>query len=266
MYVRTIYDCGWVKQIELRYPGNFGAPGCPRGKKKERTPEQIERQNETNRMRKLQRLILANFRPGKSWHLTLNYRRDVRPQDAETAKKLLSKFLAQMRKSYKAAGEEFKWIAITEYGKKGQALHHHLIVEDIEGFPVQKLVKRYWTHGNTFWSDIYEEGAMEQLASYMIKMETKKGPNDEVSGTRYTHSRNNLIIPQPERRTMRRRKWSEAPFIPKGWELMKNTLYDGINPVTGYPYRHYSLRKVQKEGEDGYAGIHIHRKRDKGSG
>ena len=267
IYVRTTYDCGWIRQVELRYPGNYGAPGRKREGRKERTSEQIERQNETNRIRRLQRIILANFRPGKSWHLTLNYRKDVRPQDAETAKKLLSKFLAQMRKAYKSAGQDFKWIAITEYGKKGQALHHHLIVEDIDGFPVQKLVKQYWTHGNTFWSDLYEDGAMEQLASYMVKMETKTGPDGKkITGTRYTHSRNNLIIPQPERQTMRRRRWPESPFVPKGWELIKDTLYDGENPVTGYPYRHYSLRRITKRGEDRYAGFHLSRKRHKGSG
>lgn len=267
IYIKTEYDCGWVKQIELRYPGRYGAPGCPRSKKKERTPEQIERQNEVNRIRRLQRIILANFRPGESWHLTLNYRKDARPNTPEQAKKLLAKFLAQVRKTYKAAGQEFKWIAVTEYGKQGKALHHHLIVEDIEGFPVQKTIRQAWKHGNTFWSDIYEDGEMEQLASYMVKMETKTGADGEpIKGTRYTHSRNNLIIPQPERQTMKRRTWPEEPRVPKGWELIKDSLYDGENPVTGYPYRHYSLRKIAKKGEDRYAGHNLSRKRHKRSG
>lgn len=241
----------------MRYPGRYGAPGCSRSKKKDRTPEQIEKQNETNRIRKLQRLILANFRPGESWHLTLNYAKDKRPETYEQAKKLLRKFLAQMRKMYKAAGLEFKWIAVTEVGKKGQALHHHLIIEDVED--VQKLVRQLWKHGNSFWSDIYEDGAMEQLASYMVKMETKKAPDGTTfKGTRYTHSRNNLIIPKPERKVMRRRTWPEQPRIPKGWELIKETMYDGENPVTGFPYRHYSLRKVKEGGcRDGDDGDHI---------
>ncbi len=243
MYTRTTYDCGWIRQIELRYPGRYGAPGCPRSKKKDRTPEQIRRQNETNRIRKLQRLIIANFRPGKSWHLTLNYKPGERPDTPKQAKKILSKFIANMRRAYKAAGKEFKWIAVTERGKKGRLLHHHLIIEEVEG--VQKLVRKYWKYGNSYWSDIYEEGAMEQLASYLVKKETKYQEEDEPAGTGYTHSRN-LKIPKAKRQTMRRRTWPEQPKIPKGWELIKDSLIDGINPVTEYPYRHYSLRKIER--------------------
>lgn len=243
MYTRTTYDCGWVMQVELRYPGNYGAPGRKRKSKKERTPEQIERQNETNRVRKLQRLIIANFQPGESWHLTLNYKPGERPDTPKQAKKLLNKFIANMRRAYKAAGKEFKWIAVTERGKKGQLLHHHLIIEEVEG--VQKLIKKYWKYGNSHWSDIYEDGAMEQLASYMVKKEAKYPDEDEPAGTGYTHSRN-LKIPKAKRQTMRRRTWPEQPKIPKGWELIKDSLIDGINPVTEYPYRHYSLRKIER--------------------
>lgn len=264
IYIKTEYDCGWVKQIELRYPGRYGAPGCPRSKKKERTPEQIERQNEVNRIRRLQRIILANFRPGESWHLTLGYG-DDKPETVEEAKKRLRKFLAQMRKELNAAGMDFKWIAVTEVGKRGKAFHHHLIIEDLDG--IHRLVKRLWKYGHDHWSDVYEKGEMERLASYMVKKETKEDPDGTpFRGTKYTHSRNNLIIPQPERQTMKRRTWPEEPRVPKGWELIKDSLYDGENPVTGYPYRHYSLRRIVKKGEDRYAGDRIRRKRHKRSG
>lgn len=253
-----------MRQVELRYPGNYGAPGCPRGKKRKRTPEQIERQNETNRIRRLQRIILANFRPGHSWHLTLNYKPAERPDTVEQARRQLSKFLTAVRRAYKAAGKEFKWIAVTERGKRGNALHHHLVVEDSE--EIRKLVRKYWPYGNSHWSDIYEDGEMEQLASYMVKKETKEDSEGKsFKGVKYTHSRN-LIIPQPERKQMKRRKWPEEPRVPKGWELIKDSLYDGINPITGYPYRHYSLRKIAKKGEDRYAGHNIHRKRRQGTG
>lgn len=240
MYIRTEYDCGLVKQIELRYPGRYGAPGEPRRRRSERTPEQIEKQNEANRIKKLQRLILANFRAGKSWHMILNYKKENRPDTIEEAKKIMSKFIRRIKKEYKAAGKELKWIAVTERGKRGNALHHHIIIEDLEG--IQEKVQKLWKYGNSFWSDIYEEGAMEQLASYMVKKENK----GEKDGTRYTHSRN-LIIPKPKRKIMRRRRWPENPTVPKGWILIKDTLIDGINPVTGYPYRHYSIRKIKGE-------------------
>lgn len=256
-----------MRQVELRYPGNYGNPGCPRGKKRKFTPEQMKRQNETNRIRRLQRIILANFFPGKSWSLTLNYRKDARPDIPELAKKQLRKLLGYVRTQFKKAGYEFKWIAITEFGKRGKALHHHIILENIEGFPVQKIIREAWMeYGSAVWADVYEDGQMERLAAYLVKMETVTGEDGEpIKGTRYSHSRN-LIIPQPERKQMKRRKWPEEPRVPQGWELIKETLYDGVNPVTGYPYRHYSLRKIVRKGEDRYDSHNIHRKRRQGTG
>ena len=99
-YVMKEYDLGRIRQIEKYYPGNYGAPGKPRGKKRNRTPEDIDRQNKTNREKKIQRLILANFKEG-DWHLILSYIKDKRPGDAKEAKKQIQKFLADMRKEYK---------------------------------------------------------------------------------------------------------------------------------------------------------------------
>ena len=84
MYTKVTYDLGEVKEIQKYYPGNYGAPGCPREKKRKRTPEEIKRQNETNKVRKVQRLILANFSEG-DLHLILTYRKDLRPETAAEA-------------------------------------------------------------------------------------------------------------------------------------------------------------------------------------
>lgn len=90
-------------QIEKCYPGNYGAPGMPRKKKKKRTPEEIQRQNETNRWKKVQRLILANFKEG-DWHLILKYLPKNRPGSYKEALKHRKKFIDEMRKEYKKVG------------------------------------------------------------------------------------------------------------------------------------------------------------------
>lgn len=64
---------GDVIQVAKSKLGNHGAPGQKREKKKKKTPEDIRRQNERNRWRKIQRIILANFKEG-DWHLILKYR------------------------------------------------------------------------------------------------------------------------------------------------------------------------------------------------
>ena len=75
MYTKVTYDLGEVKEIQKYIPGNYGAPGCPRERKRKRTPEEIKRQNERNKRRKVQRLIMANFGEG-DLHVTLTYAKD----------------------------------------------------------------------------------------------------------------------------------------------------------------------------------------------
>ena len=257
MYIKVTYDCGGVIDVELHYPGNYGAPGMERSKRQKRTPEDIVRQNHTNRVKKVKRLILCNFRPG-DFHLTLNYRKDDRPETIDQAKTNLSEFLKRMRLDLKKTGHTFKFIGVTEIGKRGQALHHHLIIEDLSDIRIKDLVLKYWTYGGTNWSTLYEDGGYEQLASYIVKKDTKIG-----SWHTYTRSRGNLKKPKVDRKPMKRKCWPENPWIKEGYLMMKDTLYDGINPVTGYPYRHYSMMKI---GGDNVKRNNIHRDHDTRSG
>lgn len=242
-YVRKEYDLGNIRQIEKYYPGNYGAPGKPRGPKRKRTPEDIERQNQTNRIKRIQRLILANFHEG-DWHLILSYKKEERPESFQEAKKQIQKFLEKMRKAYKKAGYEFKYIYVTERGKKG-ACHHHLIIEDISEAELKttKLVAKLWEYGRPTFNPLYEDGEYESLAAYIAKKETK----EEQDGCTYSRSRN-LVVPEPTREIIHHRRWREEPKAPKGWYVDRNSLVNGINPVTGYPYQHYTLKKLDPGG------------------
>lgn len=239
MYIKKIYDMGWVIDVEKHYPGNYGAPGMKRQPKRKRTPEEIEKQNQKNKEKKLQRIILTNFKKG-DWHLTLKYRPRDRPESWEEAKKQVRKFIDKMRAAYKKAGIPFKWIMITEKGKKGQILHHHLIIEDItKELNTVKLVKELWTHGNTWWVDLYEDGEYKNLAEYIVKKETK----EEDGWCSYSRSRN-LKKPKEKKKPIRRKRWSKEPKPKKGFYIIKDSVVNGINPVTGYPYQHYSMRRL----------------------
>lgn len=245
MYIKKIYDMGKVVDIEQYYPGNYGAPGQVRQKKQKATPEQIRKQNERNRAKKLKRIILANFNPG-DWHLVLNYRPEERPENTEQAKKHIRKFIADMRRTYKKAGEVFKYIVVTEHGKKGGALHHHLIIQDMKTINTPQTVRKLWKYGNMRLTDLYENGAYEKLAEYIIKTETK----DPASWATYSRSRN-LIVPKPQRKKIHRRRWPEEPKTrKKGYKIIKDSIVNGFNPVTGYPFQSYSLQRIERRGRD----------------
>lgn len=250
IYRKVIYDIGVIKQIEKSYPANYGAPGKVRHKKQKRTPEDIRRQNEKNRWRKIQRIILANFKKG-DWHLILKYGKGNRPDTYGEAKACLRKFRDRMRDAYKKAGIPFKWIAVTERGRKGQVLHHHLIIEDInrDGISTVELVKKLWSHGGQFFSSLYEDGEYEKLAEYIVKADTK----EERGWMTYSRSRN-LTVPQPKRELVHHRRWRDPPVAPKGWYVVKDSIWNGMNPVTGYPVQHYTIKKLINTGERGREG------------
>ncbi len=250
IYLKKTYDMGVIRIIEKCYPGNYGAPGEKRNAKKKKTPEDIRRQNYRNRWRKLQRIMLANFREG-DWHLILKYRKGSAPGEYKEAKAQRQKFIGEMRKAYKKAGIMFKWIAATERGKKGQVLHHHLIIEDIDrdGISTVKLVKELWKYGNAFFVGMYTDGEYEKLAEYIVKSETK----EECGWCTYSRSRN-LTVPEPEIETVHARRWRNPPVAPKGWYVVKDSIWNGMNPVTGYPVQHYTLRKLTTAGQGGKEG------------
>lgn len=241
---------GVIVQVEKSYPGNYGAPGQTRGKKRKKTPEDIRKQNKRNRWKRIQRIILANFHEG-DWHLILKYRLGERPDTYEEAKAHRKKFLDEMRKIFNKAGIPFKWIIVTERGKKGKVLHHHLVIEDIrrDGIDTVKLVKKLWTYGNEFFVSLYEDGEYEKLAEYLVKSETK----EECGWCTYSRSRN-LIVPQPKIEMIRHRRWKNPPVAPKGWYVVQDSIWNGENPVTGMPVQHYTIKKLspyRREDEDG---------------
>lgn len=86
MYIRRTYDMGLFREVHNYYPGNYGAPGKKRAKKRKPTPEEVDEFNSKNRARQLRRLILANFNVG-DWHVVLNYRPDQRPEGFAEAEK-----------------------------------------------------------------------------------------------------------------------------------------------------------------------------------
>ena len=225
-----------VVEIVNRYPSRAGAPGERREEKRKKTPEEMERANLRNRVKNLQRLILANFEEG-DFHLVLKYKEA--PATYAEAKKDLQRFLASMRRACKKEGYEFKYIGVTERGKRKAVLHHHLIIEDRPG--MKELVRRYWK-GHCAWHDLYEDGDFENLAAYIVKKETK----EENEGTTYTRSRN-LRIPKVKKVTYKRRVWPEDPKPRKGWYIVKGSVVNAVNAFTGRPYQNYLTRQVKKD-------------------
>ena len=157
--------------------------------------------------------------------------------------------MKRVRKEFKKRGYEVFWIRNIERGTKG-AWHIHLIIKEV-GDTVS-IIQKAWRKGGTWATQIrdskfYDEDCT-QLASYMTKdentlLEKTDGTlgKPRVKESNYNISRN---MPLPEPHVDKLSRWKEEPKPKKGYYIAK--IYEGINPVTGYKYRRYTMIRLDR--------------------
>jgi hypothetical protein len=261
-YRIKIYRLGDSIEYEISYVGNYGAKGEKRAPRRKATPEQIRRQNQINRENLMRRLIKLNFSPGDPW-VALQYPEGSRPQMEQVEKDWRS-FVTAVRKRYKKAGEQFKYVYRLEVGAHG-GIHLHILFNRIRGEPdVMKMIKECWRPNRYDMTGIYEYGGYDKLAKYIVKQ-----PDDEVyeqlslfdeveqkKMLRYSCSRN-LERPVPEIKEYRRRTLrkviNNGPKATPGYYVDKSSIRYGVNPYSGKSYYKYTeYRTGYRDRAEGY--------------
>ena len=139
-----------------------------------------------------------------------------------------------------------------ERGTKG-AWHIHLVINEIGD--TASIITKAWTKGGTWSIEIknskYHDEDFTKLANYMTKDEhTTEEKKDgkpgkpRLSEANYNTSRN---MPLPEPKVDKLRRWKEEPKPKKGYYIAK--IHEGINPVTGYKYRRYTMIRLKRRRE-----------------
>lgn len=235
MYITRWYKAGEYMFIRNYSPRGVGTHNRKRAKRMRDTPMAMSKYNNVKRSERLQMLILENF--DKGFHITLDYPKDKRPETYKEAEDNLKKCLYKVSRRLKKKGTQFKYISITERGKRAAALHHHVIIEGRSDI-LDELISVWGNHIKI--SQMYEEGAYKDLADYFCKLETKEELTKGKS--KYHRSRN---LKEPLQKTA----WAEGhikddPVIPEGYELVPDTLINGFNELIGVKYQHYTLRRI----------------------
>lgn len=260
-YCVDTYECGDVIEHEYKFVGEYGAKGEKRAPRRKATTEQMEKQNQANRIKKIKREILLNFHPWDLW-LTLKYKRGTRKNSKEVLADV-KEWTDKLRKIYRKAGESLKWIRRIEIGKYG-GIHVHILINRPRNIrDVDLICKELWGRAGINFQSLYEEGGYEQLAAYLCK----KG-NDETDGqlsflpeedrkrcVSYSTSRN-LIRPEDVKVRKKYSHWTMRKIIdngPKpreGYYIDKNSIRTGINPFTGMSYYYYSEVRIKSRWEN----------------
>ena len=253
MHKQEVYRFYNSIEYEYKFIGKYGAKGEKRAPKTKATPEQIKKQNQRNREKKVRRLIKANFHPYDFWNC-LKYPAGTR-KTTEEYKKDLKDFLDKMRKEYKKLGEVFKFIYRMEISTKG-GIHLHILVNRLKKTDTDVLIQKCWKHGRVNFQSIYECGGYERLANYIVKQpdeleeeQLSLFPEEERKQyVKYSTSRN-LVRPEPERKVYTR--WTlrklieEGPKPTPGFYIDKESIVCGINPYTGMSYYHYTEYRIK---------------------
>ena len=176
-----VYVCGEYMDADI-YPV-FQKPGARR-KRCKPTSEIQAKLNQRNAEKKLTRLVHNNFTENDiALHLT--YRNGEEPENEADALRVLGNFIRRLKRRYKKAGKELKYISCTEYGKKTGRVHHHLI---INGGYDRDEIEKLWGRGYANSKRLqFEEDGVTGLARYIAK--------DKHFFKRWNQSRN-LDIPE----------------------------------------------------------------------
>lgn len=242
MYLKKTWKYGNRIEVRKYHTSRYGVKGERRAPKEKTTELSVEKANARAAEKRLNRLLVGNFDECDNF-ITLTYRKEDRP-DVEGSRKILKKFLNGMRKEYKKAGEELKYIFVTEWN--GKSIHHHIVMNDIPGF--SKILSRNWTYGGKNITPLYANHDYSELAAYLIK-ETSETFRDKGNPyrQRYSCSRN-LKKPEETVEVIKSESWRELPKVPdklrdQGYVLDMNSIYTDID-VFGYPYQEYTMIRI----------------------
>lgn len=237
-YTKNIYEFNNAIEVEERHTYRYRSPGMKREKKKKLTPAQMKAVNQKNKEKTCRRKLRKHFEEN-DYFVCLTYEKEKRPSDMTEAKRDFSDAMKAIRREYGKAGYKVKWIRNIEVGTKN-GWHVHLVINRIPDTDL--ILRKAWKKGKVICQLMYEKGEFKDLAAYITKTpETDK----RLRETSYSTSRN-LPLPEAKKKTyVRWRTWNKIR-IPKGYYLDKDSVHEGNNPVTGYPYREYTLLKLKR--------------------
>ena len=206
--------------------------GEKRKKKKNPTPESVAAINRRNSERELTMKLHYNFTYGDI-HAVLTYA--GKEPTKEEAQREIRNFLKRLRRYFKKIGKTLKWIMVTEY--ENTRIHHHIIISQMDAYELDKL----WTAGKARATYLDDSGDYRKLASYLIK-ETDKTfrKPDAFSKQRFSCSRT-VVTPPKKVEEVSPLQLVKDPKPIKGYYIDENSIYKGVNPVTGIPYMEYMM-------------------------
>lgn len=263
-YILATTRAGKTKEVEKYYDyRNNRGTGEKRQKGKELSPEAKALLNDKQAVKKLRRLMNANF-DNDSWYLTMDCikEKDQGYATPEEMKDMLTRFQRKCRQFWKKHQSELRYVSVMAIGSRS-ARHFHLVLSACKGVQykemreaLQKIWDEVYMTGNKRRSYIHLENLYGEnygdLAAYFVKQSntTREAYGDKI-GKRWNSSRN-LIKPFTVRRQItNRRAFLLEIRAPKGWHLDPKYTEQGVGSEEygGYEFVRYILIQDRRTNE-----------------
>jgi hypothetical protein len=167
-----------------------------RAEKKKCSSFARQKMNFRTAWQKLRLLLCCNFGRG-DLYITCGYDDDHLPPNRKTAKKHMQKFMDQLRIARRKAGEDLKYIYVTEELQEDgtRRYHHHLIINSSTEKKDFELIRSLWKYGTNIElvqlgkNQLYSDDFLE-LSQYLCKERNPEQPFTTVGDKCWVPSRN----------------------------------------------------------------------------
>lgn len=196
-------------------------------------------------------LLHNNFTDG-DYYVTLTF---ANATDRKSAQRDFTNFISRLRRRYRKAGSELKYLYVYEGKSKGTRPHFHLIVNKIPSVN-RDVIENTWGKGYTQSKVLQKDdnGLCDSLCEYLTKEMKQSAKYDRSWNGSTNLTRPDKIVDDDAVTRKRMRKVQEAQrndevkkyveAFYKGWVLIE---YDiGTNDVTGRPYARFRLLRKPK--------------------
>lgn len=239
-YRKKATEAGCFIRIEKGHSSRYGSKGkCTRSSNFGKTPENMAKRNARYACMKANDIFNANFKQG-DLTITYTFAPEKRPESVIETVKIWDNYIRRCRYAYAKAGVEFKWMKAIETPESNPHIHTVFSYIDLSLLPE-------WEYGHIHIvpmdnRDYHTYGGYLREQTH-IKQGNKGKYTDVKPLQYYSHSRN-LIIPEPKVTVISNDHWTEDPKAPKGYYIVKDSLNNWFDEVTGYKHQCYVLCKL----------------------
>jgi hypothetical protein len=215
--------------------------GEKRSPRRKATPEEMAKVNQKNKERLIRHRLRTYFGIKDYW-VTLTYERSLRPESMDQARHQMRLFVQKLQRRYKKHGKTLYCLANIEVGSRG-GWHIHMAINRIADLDL--MLAECWQYGMADIKTIRQKPDdpdwERRIAAYLAKTPLT---DPRLSDAKRFATRN-MPLQEPVKKEYVRMSFRKIK-IPEDYELHKPSYEEGINPVTGYAYRHYTLLRVRR--------------------